>query len=58
LLKIIRRLLMADKKQVKKNVAQDKKKKPNKRELSTEELDKVSGGVGAPDSKHHTQPGH
>lgn len=49
---------MADKKQVKKNVAQDKKKKPNKRELSTEELDKVSGGVGAPDSKHHTQPGH
>lgn len=51
---------MADKKQSKqgdaKAKAKDKNKKTGqaKRELSAEELDKVSGGA-APDSQHHAE---
>jgi hypothetical protein len=51
---------MTDKKQPKqgdakaKDKAKEKSKDKVKRELSAEELDKVSGG-GAPDSQHHAE---
>ena len=47
---------MPDKTKARKTAAQKKpeKKPKTKRELSAEELDKVSGG-GIPDPKHHTQ---
>ena len=47
---------MPDKKKARKSAAQKKTKKTPKtrRELSAEELDKVSGG-GIPDPRHHTE---